>query len=244
MQIQHDVQREIERALAVVQDHLEHDYAPKQRRQLFMLFKSDPFRLRVWRWLAVITALRVQPLYDAYLRESKRGFLYYDIKRPQKSLKMAEGVLLGRVAAELGYGKANGAYDQDDFDYVEWRTMNPVPFKFYMASWSASIALLEASKDDLDPFLRLSDLGYAKGGFSMGKDIGHTVEQEDPDGISGENMSNSIWAESGHSDTAAVASTAWACEEDSKDMDAMKLHEFWEWWLTDAIQQAWQRAIG
>lgn len=243
MKIPDVIHHEIERALDVVRQHSKHEYGPKQRRQLFALFKANSTGLYAWRWLAVLTARRVLPLYAAYMTVTKRKFLYYDIRRPQKSIEMAEGVLLESVASEDGYNQANAAYEQDDFEYVDWRVSQTVPFKVYMASWSASIALLEASKTNLDQFSILPNLAYAAGGFFHGTRVDDEFERQYPDGVSGENMSDILWARSCHCDTAAMASTAWASDEASMEIDPTKLLEFWEWWFLDAVQQAWRQAI-
>ena len=42
-------------------------------------------------------------------------------------------------------------------------------------------------------------------------------------------------------DTASCAAMAFAVDED-EDCDFDKLHQFWTWWLTEALEQAWNTA--
>jgi hypothetical protein len=236
------LENELEQALDIVIWHPTHEYGPKQRRKLFDIFKSDPFSMKVWRWLAVITARHVLPIYEAHVSELNQADWYYDLKFPSHCLEVAEKVLLGEREAQVGYDMANGAYDPSDFDYVTWRVLRPVPFKIYQASWAASIALLEVSKDDNDPFQHLSNTAYANNCFFEGVGVANEIRNSYPDGIPGEEFTDSLWAQSGHSDIAAVASTAWACEGLSRKTDPQRLSEFWHWWITEAISQAWKLA--
>lgn len=233
------IQQEIDRALEIVMQHPDSEYKPKERKALFLLLKTKSYGLIAWKQLAILSAQRVLPIYEAYIEKTEREF-YYDTKMPHKSLTMAENVLLGKVNSTSGYNYANAAYEQSDFDYM---ITKPVPFRVYMASWTASIALLEVSKLDVDQFSKLPNFGYhSDGHFSMGRDVSKKIENVFSDGISGENFTNTLWARSGHSDTAASACTAWACEDNSKELIPTKQLEFWEWWLTDGIKTAWNRA--
>lgn len=238
MAIPNELQAEIDHALDAIKQHSGHEYGPKQRQKLFRLFKSDASWMRVWRWLAIFTAAQVLPIYQRYIAETGRTFVYYDVQRPAKALVMARDILTGKLEPSIGYDTANGSYDPHDFDYG-WRARKPVPFNVYQSGRAANIALLEASKDNLDPFAGLPHIAYWNNGFCTGRDIGYQIAQEIPDAVAGEHFTDALWSISGHSDTAAVASTAWACTETLPIPDPAKLLEFWLWWFIEAIPEAW-----
>ncbi|MBA3873493.1 MAG: hypothetical protein H0X30_30550 [Anaerolineae bacterium] len=241
MAITSEFENELQKLLTGLTDHPTHEYGPKQRQKLFYLFKSDPFGMLVWRWLAFITARHVLPIYEVFASELNQNDWYFNLKFPRRSLYMAKKVLLGKEQAQVGYDMANGAYDPKDFDYG-WRALRPVPFNVYQASWAASMALLEVSANDLDPFRHLANIAFYSDGFTIARGISKDIQATYPDSIPGEDFTDALWAESGHSDTAAAASSAWACEGLSREPDPNKLLEFWHWWLTEAIPQAWELA--
>lgn len=241
MEIPKDLQREIDQALDRIDKDPEHHYLPKYRQTLFYISKADPVLLKTWKRLALVTAQHVLPIYEKFIDSSGRTFEYYDVRYPSKAIKLAEAILQGKASKEAGYGTANGAYDQSDFDYR--LICQPVPFNVYQASWTANMALLEVSKENIDQFSKLPHVGYYDNGFGSGHNIGERIAQQFPDGIAGIDFTDVLWSQTGHSDTASVASTAWAYDPYSKDVNSDKLHEFWNWWLTDGIQEAWKRTI-
>jgi hypothetical protein len=240
MPLPQELQRAADKALNVVIKHPDHEYGPKHRRRLFQVVRSDPVMIRTWKWLAVISSRRVLPIYEAYIDTLNKNEWYYNFAAPNIHLKAAEDVLQGKLEAKHGYEMANAAYEQSDFDYR--LVSKPVPFRIYQAAWSSTIALLEISQMDHDPFATLPNRAYAANGFFYGRGVAEDIRKEFPDGIPGEDFTDALWTESGHSDTAAVASIAWACDESSKISQPQKLLYFWHWWLTDALNEAWDIA--
>lgn len=195
--------------------------------------------MRTWKWLALISARRVLPIYDAYVTTLDKNAYNYNFAAPKMYLEAAENVLRGKLEAEEGYDMANGAYEYSDFHYRVSR--NPIPFRIYEAAWASSIALLEVSKRDPNPFGILPHIAAHSNGFLGGNNVAKEI-RGDSKYIPGEDFTDALWARSGHSDTAAVASTAWSCDENSKISQPQKLLYFWHWWLTDALNKAWDMA--
>jgi hypothetical protein len=242
MMIPSQLNNELEEALTRITQHPTHEYGPKQRQKLFNLFNSDPFTATVWKWLAIVTARHVFPIYESYAVQWNEDEWDYDLKFPLQSLEMAEKILLGEEDAETGWDMGNIAYDPHSFTYVAWRTHHPVPFNIYQASWAASMALLEVSSVDYDLFEDLPNIAYWEGGFLWEKGVGATIRNSHPDAVLGEEYTDVLWARSGHSDTAAAAVSAWACEGLSTDPHPEKMLQFWRWWITEAVPQAWELA--
>ena len=222
-----ELQLLVNTALAEVDTNLQHRLAPQRRRQIYDAFKAstDPLGQRARGWLAVITARRVLPLFQQEFPEDTL---------PQDLLNAAASVLQGRVndataddIQDQGYHASGNAWGYDETE-ITWNAD--------LAGCATYHALKEARGQE--PFGNLDKL------FKLGVvswPSGESVsEYSQP--IGADQFTDEDLCQIENSDTAAAAAVAFACEPDGPPCDSSKFQEFWTWWLTVAIPEAWKTA--
>ena len=85
---------------------------------------------------------------------------------------------------------------------------------------------------DLDKFYKLGVISWPSG-----KPI---VEYPEP--IRADRFTDEDLCQVEDSDTAANAAVAFSCDPGGPLCDPVKFKEFWTWWLTSAISEAWETA--
>jgi hypothetical protein len=197
---------------------------PIRRLAIYNAFgsQSDLQGQRVRAYLALITARRVLPLWQA-------AFPSDDM--PERMLALAEAVIRGTVdtqvaAREMAEAWYHNPQSGDSGEYALWHT--------YCAGEAALNAVSEAlSKNPLAD--RIQDYTSA-----TNKDPTYIKDAET---ITDDDLVYGV------TDAASSAATAYAGRIDGGDgylIDSPshpeKRREFWEWWLTEAIPQAWELA--
>ena len=214
-----DLERLIDEALRDMREHPSHQLAAARRRVIYEAFgtKSDPIASRARGWLGIFVARHVLPIFQEALPHE-------DL--PQRLLEMAEGVVRGAVDAKIAIQEASEGHEVAGrlWGYEE----ADVPWNAYFAGSSADRALVEAA--GWDPFQYLDR--FHRVDLTSGSD----VQDEQTDRWNDEEL-----AQIG-GDTASAAAVAYACGVGSPGCDPDKLREFWEWWLTQAIPEAWRAA--
>lgn len=222
-----EIQPLVNTALAEVNDDAQHRLAPQRRRQIYDAFKAstDPVGQRACGWLAVITAQRVLPIFKQEFPEDTL---------PQDLLNAAIGVLQGKVdditandIQDHGYHASGNAWGHDETE-ISWNAD--------LAGCATYQALKEARGQEplgnLDKFFKLGVVGWPSGKSVI----------EYPQPIRAGQFTDEDLCQIENSDTAAAAAVAFACEPGGPLCDSSKFQEFWTWWLTEAIPEAWKIA--
>lgn len=233
----------VQDALKLIHEHSQHEYLPADRKRFGdILFELDtPL---AWQWLAVLSAkhvlhLYVEPDYPASYYEKIKEFPPDEwrqvqermrLDEPKEAVRLAEQVLLGEFDAKYAHLIAS----ETQYYIGYYRRYQPVPA--YFAEMASNRALTEASSPRYSPFYRYFE------------------QHMNP-------YSNLDWTRKRNGDTAAYAFIAQCCvvSDDQPDhqlenareydiwinnpiIDPQKSLEFWQWWLDDALREAWQRA--
>ncbi|MBN1312181.1 MAG: hypothetical protein JXB30_12245 [Anaerolineae bacterium] len=220
------VQLLVNEALAEMDADPQHRLAHQRRRQIYDAFKRlvHPPGQRACGWLAVITARRVLPLFQQE---------YPEDTLPQDLLDAAIGALQGSVDDEAaddlqdeGYHASGNTWGYDEME-ITWNAD--------LAGRAAYHALKEARGQvplsNLDRIHTLGEVSFPSGEFS-----------EYPQPIRGDQFTDEDLCGIESSDAAAAAAVAFACRPDGPLCDPSKLREFWTWWLTEAVPEAWETA--
>jgi hypothetical protein len=206
--------------------HAEHHFDWRVRRDLYQAIRALPPHqaYAVHGWLAVITAEHVLPIFTAAIN---------DDPLPKKLLASARQVMEGVVPQDSAVvlELLEEGYTGTGIDCLDWR--DTVNYAAEYAGTATYKALLEAN-----------------GAYDMLED----TEQH----ISGQTVQVFNWQETvapaavtdyhiaelaAYSDTASAAAIAYACHNDRYQLEPQRLKAFWEWWVQEAIAEAWQRAM-
>jgi len=206
----------IDDALVAVRNHPEHRLGAKQRRTVYESFgpRNDPTANRARGWLAVLTAQHVLPIGE---RVSPNENI------PRRLVEMAEGVLEGVIDPQV----ARRREIVEGVDIQDWGYPEEAPWNAFLAGKTGDRALAETLGQDL---LALSLVWV---------DTGAPGES----GIPMEEWPDEKLAED-YGDTASAAAVAFACDPHSSTIrcDPDRFLEFWEWWLTEAVPMAVEKA--
>lgn len=219
------LQERVSHALDEVGLHVERKLSLQSRRELYKLLMTNS----AYGWLAFITARRVLPIFSkTFPPEFFEALSDEEIDliegSPYNLLKVTEELLLRRVDVETVNSVIAAGYD------IQWYYVKDnVPNNAVWAANAAVRALTESS--GVEPLQHVS-----------------LYHKRDVNGawISGENWDDEELANSG-GDTVSAAVVAFASDLDYSDpakakCNPTKTQEFWEWWLTEAIPQAWELA--
>jgi hypothetical protein len=256
MPIPEPLQRVLDEAVALVRAHPTHELGQNKRREIYELLRSlAPYGEQARKWLAILSAQRVQPLYQQIVSqidwkvsteviqeeeqlleemvkqriaegdEAAKEWLVPLENMAQRVIKIAEDVMTGVIALE--YAKAASS---DTF----YHTMaigghNHFPEQAYLALSAAEEALSEVLA--VIPLQnRISgDLTDADGSVACIRSDRWTDEELAGAGCNA-------------ADAAVNAAYAFAGNPTRRSYDYVKVCAFWEWWLRDAILTAWNRA--
>jgi hypothetical protein len=238
----------IDDALQNIRNHPTHEFGPRNREVLFKIMDAIPSGQIARKWLGILTARKVLPIYEGLIQNSIQNlfslaekvmsdevygeemYRQLDENQPQLSLYLAERVMSGEINVEQVYRLAC------DWHYTVGYMSENLPDGAALANIAANKALIEVSSPNFKPFDFLSDLHRV--GFIDGEIDGFELKENY---LNGEQFSDLIWANSGQSDTAAAAVSSWAFNS-GEEFDTAKVLEFWEWWLLEAIPDAWEKA--
>jgi hypothetical protein len=151
---------------------------------------------------------------------------------PVGALALAQDVMDGNFARDEAYKIANNMH----YSVGHYRDYQPVYAVF--VEMAANKALAEVSVPDggYNAFEYLGNLSLKGDTFALNASF--PAEGT----LLGEQFTDPLWARSGQADCAANAAMAWACGAESLEPAPGRLLEFWRWWLTEAIPQAWTKA--
>ena len=217
----------VDTALAEMQTDPDHRLSHRRRGQIYDALGplTEDSGRKARGWLAVMTAMRVLPIFQAAFPEDTL---------PQQLLDMAVSMVQGRgdeaAADELqewGYNASGNAWGYDEAE---------MPWNADMAGSAAYHALKEArGQPPLQHLDKVFKLGVVA--WPSGEQVTKYPNPQAATQFTDEDM-----CQIENSDAAAVAAVAFACNAGGPTCDPDKLREFWTWWLMEAIPEAWETA--
>ncbi|MEO8397845.1 MAG: Imm5 family immunity protein [Chloroflexota bacterium] len=249
-----EIQQLIDSALVSVQSHPKGELTQALRRQIYDALWDQ--YADVCKWWAIIAARRVQPIYErgwhklvrkittdtlddldipslirmvANQMSSTLETLYYlkpDAQQDyaKRMLDICEDVMNGLLVPAYAEDTCSGYY----YEVMSW-SIHDEPLDAYCAWWSAHAAL--CSTAGYKPLERQEYERINKRGEPYKESV--STEWDDL-----RLVRKGVYA----ADAAAYAAYAFAYNPEIEEYDPQKLREFWQWWLTEAIQQAWDKA--
>jgi hypothetical protein len=222
-----EVKQVINSALSDVDTEPKHRLSHQRRLEIYNIIKasSSSNNQRVTQWLAAITAQRVLPLFQQE---------FPDDTLPEELINTAIGVLQGKIdntaaknIQDQGY-QASGASWGYDEEEITWNAE--------LAGSAAYHALMESrGQEPLEHLDMIFEIGVVS--MLSGNWVNEYPEPKGADQFTDENL-----CEFPNCDTAGIAAVAFSCHPGGPICDALKLKEFWTWWLTEAIPRAWEIA--
>lgn len=225
-----EVRQLIDETLAIVRNDAVHEMGQHRRRRIYEALWSSPSGDKASKWLAIMSARRVQPIYEEGVWTSSLANDEFAVTLLDRMLDLAEKIVREELSPEdVQKGVESG--DIEDFYYSKLvGAEKEFPPYIWLATLAAYYALEEA--EGYKPLqIRISG--------EMPDQNGDTVI------TSSDTWTDCRLAGSGcHADDAAVdAAFAFAKRVTRQHYDSDKVLEFWEWWLAEAIPQAWKRAL-
>jgi|GEM_PF-3408408 len=217
-----EIKEKAQQLLDEAKTHSEHHLGWMKRRDFYeLLGKSlETMSGKCRAWLVFLTAQRVLALFE-------QEFSYSDV--PRRTLDYTEKFLLGELSLEKLYEWAS---DASIVVGTHWGTAygpkrRELPTQTVLSGLAAAHVVTEITRGD--PFRAI-----------------HLYSYKGPDGkdLTGDQWSDEKLGKSLAGDTASSASMAEAYDPNTQKADPVKLLKFWEWWLTDAIDEAWEKANG
>jgi hypothetical protein len=246
------VQAAIDQEMHTMQSHPRHHLLAYYRLQIYLAlntFNTQPAARpprvptvgnvgdRVRGWLAILAAERVLPIFEQGVF-SPDDLVEEDRKLPITLLAMAKNLMQGSVSPEE-LDQANMEVHGADQEIALW--LNDTRFEpvFPVNAVLAGQACQRALGEVLGWYLLESLSHYGKGYFvqkpgDMASGASSTFQHRASEELTDEQF---VWSKAETAGSAAVAS---ACSAPSIECDPERLQDFWKWWLTEAIPEAWQ----
>ncbi len=242
-----EIETATRQAMKSVLEHSQHQFLPVDRKQFTDTFfkLSTPVADLTRRWLGVLAAKRVLPLYvepnypESYYEKIKRfppdewrhlqDRIRLDL--PQEAIQLAEQVLRGEFDTDQAGRTASETYSYIGY----YKHYQPVSAAF--AEIASNRALLEASAPGYSPFQFFDQ--YAGVGVKSYSDLDWLR-----DGGNGDAAGYAFIAECSvmyGKKPANVSEYQWWMK--SPTFDRQRSLMFWTWWLTEALQEAWENAF-
>jgi hypothetical protein len=241
----------VQEALKTVREHPQHEYGPANRKKLIDVFfeLGTPTAVLARRWLAVLSAKKVlhlyaEPNYPERYYEQIKAFPEEEWQQvqeqmryihPQEALKLAETVLLGEANA-VNVGRIA---NETHYYVGHWKSYQPVAAVF--AELAGNRALGEAAWPEGNPFWNLHLYTQPNSSPYVEFDLDWALSR------SGDAAANAFVAQCCVVNTRQPNSQADANGEydawvKNPVLDSQTALSFWQWWLLEAVPQAWTKA--
>lgn len=257
------LQEAINSELQLLHANRNYELTPQKRSAIYSKFdlQNSPMGKKALGWLAVQSAKLVLPIFEETFPEEYFSELTEEERvelvelAPANLIGIAEKVLQGVVDIELAKELATGAYD------IQWCYAKPnVPNGADLAANAALRALNESCGHIPFHYLEhykkivLNNLDWTEHSkrVSEATNLQEMViglqESFQNKSVTVNNIGGSDWTDKdlamSAGDTASAAVMAYSCGLDfsnpfNPNCDPIKVREFWEWWLTEAMQEAW-----
>lgn len=228
------LQTAVEHALNHINHHPQHEYHPEKRKELMQVVTKYGKQGRITRaWLAIKAAESVATVYDNYVLANAGKLRIFDADNYRSfcldSIQLAINVLQGSETVE----KASSVLIESHY-YMTDYIATALPYRVANAAKTSSRAIaevvicIESDTTQLETDIFWSRL--------------HRIVDSDGTVLRGEKLTNLAWASFMLADTAAYALIVKAYDIDTKIIYPSAALEFWQWWLTEALPQAWELA--
>ncbi len=224
--IPEEVQGLLDEALQIVQTHPNHELGQNERRIIYETLRSIPRGEVACRWLAILAAQRVLPIYEHALTtineyQENDEFGVNAVQKPRYMLHAVEQVMLGLIARE----SVKEAWD-DFYHFLHIGLDKRVPYLALSATYEA--------------------VCEAMGTIPLHNQVSKAVhlDKGTTEYVSSDKWTDEELAGAGANaaDAAVNAVYAYAQIAGTRQFDYQKVLEFWRWWLEEAIPQAWKKA--
>lgn len=205
--------------LPLIRAHPQHEFGQNRRRTIYNVLRETPQGEQAAKWLALLSAQRVLSIYEQTIAQLEQ----YDEETrtfPRQVLQAVEGILKQTSSDDSPRWLVNELYH-----FLHIGLDLRVPYLALKATYEAACEVL--------------------GGIPLRSQV--SLRKIDPNGAiewrSSTTLSDEELAGIGCSadDAAVNAAYAWA-EVPNRKYDYAKVLEFWEWWLLEALPQAWENA--
>jgi hypothetical protein len=221
-----DVQFAIGEASKILLIHSNHEMGQNHRRMIYQALQATPRGQVACRWLAILAAQRVLPIYENALArideyQEKDEFGVNAVQKPRYMLNAVEQAMLGVVPRE----SIREAWD-DFYHFMHIGLDKRVPYLALSAAYEAVCQVM----------------GTAPLHTRISKAVrreNSTIEYVKSDKWTDEELAG---AGANAADAAVNAAYAYAQIMETRQFDYQKILEFWNWWLEEAIPQAWKKA--
>lgn len=222
------LQQLCDETLAMVRAHPSHEMGQSQRLRIYEALWSTSTGEKASRWLAILSARRVQPIYRQSIATSRYANDDKVVGLLDRMLEIAEKIVRGELAIE-DVRRGIEAGDIEDFYHEILVAFYGFPRYVWLATLAAYHALWEAL-----------------GARPLQTKVSRIVDDENGNMIitGSDALTDVELSGSGcHADDAPVDAAYAFAKLARQSYDVGKVLEFWEWWLTEAIPQAWKKAL-
>lgn len=223
----------VQETLDLIRVHPKHEMGQSQRRKIYQALWTTSQGDSASKWLAILAARYVQPLYEQAVAASSLAHERFDegpvIGLVDRMLRLAESIAIGTLTPnEVAEGSRRG--DIEDFYHntlVVWH--DEFPYYVWLATGAAYYALSEA-----------------QGVRPLETTISGRVIKENGNPVHSRSdtwLDDQLAGSGSHAADASVdAAYAFAKMTIERNYEIDKLLEFWEWWLNKGILEAWRKA--
>ncbi len=230
-----ETQQLIKQALTMVRNDLGHHLSPATRYDIYESFGDSrllnyrylefedfsilSFADNVLSWLTILTVRHVMPIWEHFVLGQKLDSRV--LNAPTGMLKIAEGFLRKEISHDYAFGEFHETfyYGIDNYQKILDFRM----YCIYMAAYDTMDVVLQGFNVE-HPSLPPKDKLFSAD-FATRAMLANSISNE---------KSFSIHRK--FDDESLI--------ESGIEIDLSKRLEFWEWWLTEAIPQAWELAEG
>jgi hypothetical protein len=228
-----EIRHLIRETLDSIRAHPKHEMGQQQRRKIYQALWTTSQGDSASKWLAILAARRVQPLYEQAVAASSLAHEQFDegpvMGLVDRMLRLAERIAAGTLALhEVKESTRRG--DIEDFYHTTLvATHDEFPHYVWLATNAAYYALSET--------MGVRPLETTVSGQIINENGNRVYSRSNT-------WSDDRLAGSGcHAADASVdAAYAFAEMTSEQSCDTSKLLEFWEWWLNKGIPEAWRKA--
>jgi hypothetical protein len=213
-------------ALAVMRKHPYHNLSWNHRHAIYQAFKVDPVGQQARIWLDILTTHYVLPQWEA-IRQSE---IWEDYDEPKTMVQLAEDVLMGKTAPSVGREMA-----------LHWSEVSDLSGETLDSPYYNAWCVFKAA---------LTTVWLAVGWDCF--------ENPDPESVpTTDHISEWVYGDTAEMAMLAYVGGTWTpvegwttgFEEQGGEWDRetpeaqARRQAFWEWWLLEAIPQAWEQAV-
>ena len=227
----------ISETLKAIADDPNHEFGPLNRMKFVEQWSALelPQGDLAYRFLNVLSAEKVIPIFETQPKFDWADNWYHS-EMALRLTQIAKAVLTDEIPHSVGFNLATSNH------YTIGNMDDVLPCNAYLALIAANTALLACSNQrPLTAEFELLSKVSTVGTYEVDKHNNEIIKTP-AEVVTGQHFTDLDWAQHGSSDTAAAAAMAWSCDEQRCTPDSTKLLEFWTWWFTVAISEAWQMA--